>query len=124
MLGYCGINCENCDAYKGTVNNDMALLEKAAGTFWNGAYSAKDWVCLGCTPANQPFLAKYCAECAIRKCAVNKGLFNCAACPDFENCTSLHDFIEGESDGRVERTMKLLRERFIDLQDAKKTQEQ
>lgn len=111
MLGYCGINCDNCRAYKGTVNGDISLLEKAAGSFWNGAFSAKDWVCLGCRPADQPFLAKFCAQCKIRACAIGK-VQNCAACTDFENCSQLHEFIEGESEEIVQRMM-WLRERFL-----------
>lgn len=113
MLGYCGINCDNCRAYKGTVAGDMALLEQAAGSFWEGAFSAKDWVCLGCRPADQPFLAKFCAGCTIRACAVERGLANCAACPDYEGCSRLHDFLRGESKELIQ-TMALLRERFLD----------
>lgn len=113
MIGYCGIDCANCRAYKGTVSGDMALLEQAAGSFWSGAYSAKDWVCLGCKPADQPFLAKFCAGCKIRSCAIGRGLASCAACSDFEGCTQLHEFIKGESEALV-RTMTLLRERFLD----------
>ncbi len=115
MLGYCGINCEECPAYKGTVATDMSLLEKAAGSFWNGAYSAQEWVCLGCTPADQPFLAKFCAKCKIRDCAIEKGLPNCAACSDYETCKILHDFIKGESEALCQR-MDLLRQRFLALQ--------
>ena len=120
MLGYCGINCHDCSAYKGTVNSDMSLLEKTAGKFWNGAYSAKDWVCLGCKPADQPFLAKFCAECEIRVCAIGRKLQNCAACTDFDNCSKLHDFIKGESEELVWR-MRSLRERFLDTQSQKDT---
>jgi hypothetical protein len=115
MLGYCGINCQDCPAYEGTVKSQMSLLEKAAGSFWNGAYSAKDWVCLGCKPAHQPFLAKFCAKCEIRLCAVRKKVENCAACADFENCSKLQDFIKGESEGLVWR-MKSLRGCFLDRQ--------
>jgi len=115
MIGYCGINCDNCSAYKGTVNSDMSLLEKVAGSFWDGAYSAKDWVCLGCLPANQSFLGKFCAKCKIRVCAIERKVQNCAACNDFENCSKLHEFINGESEELVLR-MKLLRERFLDKQ--------
>jgi len=114
MLGYCGINCDECPAYKGTVATDMSLLEKSAGSFWNGAYSAQEWVCLGCTPADQPFLAKFCATCKIRVCAIAKGLPNCAACSDYETCTILHDFIKGESEALCQR-MGLLRQRFLAL---------
>ncbi len=112
MLAYCGINCDECPAYKGTVITDIALLEKAAGSFWNGAYNAQEWVCLGCTPADQPFLAKFCATCKIRDCAIAKGAQNCAACADYESCKLLHDFIKGESESLCKR-MEWLRGRFL-----------
>ncbi|MDD5265194.1 MAG: DUF3795 domain-containing protein [Candidatus Bipolaricaulis sp.] len=112
MLGYCGINCEECPAYQGTVTTDMSLLEKSAGSFWSGAYSAQEWVCLGCTPAEQPFLAKFCATCKIRVCAVGKGVPNCAACDGYESCALLHDFIKGESEVLCKR-MEWLRGRFL-----------
>jgi hypothetical protein len=114
MLGYCGINCDECAAYKGTVSTDIGLLEKAAGSYWDGAYSAQEWVCLGCTPADQPFLAKFCAQCKIRGCAVARGLPNCAACDAYGGCAMLHDFIKGESEALVQR-MDLLRGRFLAL---------
>jgi len=118
MLGYCGINCEVCPAYQGTVNTDLSLLEKAAGSFWSGAYSAKDWVCLGCTPADQPFLAKFCAKCEIRECAIGRNLQSCAACTDYQDCSRLHDFLKGESDSILLR-MDLLRERYLDIKGAR-----
>ena len=115
MLGYCGINCDECSAYKGTVNTDMSLLEKAAGSYWDGAYSAPEWVCLGCTPADQGFLAKYCATCKIRGCAIEKKVQNCATCDGYESCTMLKDFIKGENEALCKR-MEWLRGRFLALQ--------
>jgi hypothetical protein len=87
MLGYCGINCDECGAYKGTVNTDMALL--------------------------QQFIAQYCSNCQIRTCAIERNLPNCAACPDFENCSRLHDFIKGESE-EIALRMQLLRGRYLE----------
>jgi len=112
MLGYCGINCDACSAYQGTVNYDLASLEKAAGSFWSGAYSAKEWVCLGCLPADQPFLASFCAQCKLRTCAIARGVTNCAACAHFEACQQLQEFVAGESELLVQK-MRLLRERFL-----------
>jgi hypothetical protein len=111
MLGYCGINCDECTAYKGTVNTRIDLLEKAAGDYWNGAYSAQEWVCLGCTPSDQKFLAKYCATCKIRDCAIDRGVQNCAECSDYESCEMLKQFIAGESEALAQR-MDWLRGRF------------
>lgn len=28
MIGYCGLDCETCDAYLATVNDDQKLREK------------------------------------------------------------------------------------------------
>lgn len=112
MLGYCGIDCDACLAYRGTVTSDSELLERAAGDFWHGAYSAKDWVCLGCTPADQGFLAAFCAKCGIRACAIDKGVQNCAACDDCESCDQLRDFIAGEESEPLALRMTWLRERF------------
>jgi hypothetical protein len=114
-LGYCGINCQKCLAYQGTTDYDLSALEKLAGSLWDGKYSAKDWVCLGCQPPEQPFLAKYCADCKIRSCAVQRQVTNCAACDDFEHCEPLQTFIRDESADLVPK-MKLLRTRYIDRQ--------
>ena len=29
-IGYCGLDCEKCDAYIATINDDQALREKTA----------------------------------------------------------------------------------------------
>jgi hypothetical protein len=113
MLGYCGVNCAECPAYQGTVGSKMELLEKASQVFGNGAHSAKEWVCLGCTPADQAFLAKPCAACEMRTCAIAKGVQNCAACADYESCQRIQKILEPW--GLSER-MGWLRERFKAIQ--------
>lgn len=30
MIGYCGLDCEKCDAYLATIHGDQALREKTA----------------------------------------------------------------------------------------------
>lgn len=121
MLGYCGINCHECKAYKGTVTTDLTLLKKAGQSFCHGKYQPEDWVCLGCTPENQKFIAKYCRECVIRKCAVENQVENCAACHQYENCDKILDFIHDNSNEVPEKNellirMNLLRKRFLDSQ--------
>jgi hypothetical protein len=113
MLGYCGINCDQCPGYRGTVNTDQALLEEAARTYQQGAYTAEEWVCLGCLPADQAILARSCAECRVRACAVARGVQNCAACAEFEECPLLRDLLQEEGEA-VRRRMQLLRQRFLE----------
>ena len=36
MIGYCGLDCAQCDAYLATIHDDQALREK----------TAKAWACL------------------------------------------------------------------------------
>ncbi len=115
MLGYSGIDCAECMAYKGTVTTDAALLEKAAGKYQNGAFTLQEWGCLGCTPAEQPFLAKYCAKCEIRVCATAKCVPNCAACAEYDSCQQIKDFMEG---GELAQRVDWLRERFKALQSS------
>ena len=112
MLGFCGINCETCPAYRGTVTTDRSLLEKAAAEYGGAEQTFKDWICLGCTPANQGFLATYCAACAIRKCAIERKVQNCAACDDFESCTKIRSFLDTNPVGVAER-MTWLHERHL-----------
>ncbi len=112
MLGYCGINCLECRAYKGTVNGDETFLEQVAATYGKGAYQAHEWVCLGCGPHNQLFLARNCFSCEIRLCATERAVQSCAACDEFERCARLQAFIRTESPGLV-HTMEWLRANYL-----------
>ena len=75
MIGYCGLDCEKCDAYIATVNDDQALREK--GCRMNGAKTV------------------FCDSlCGIRKCALNKGVSTCGDCPDLEICPTVGAILE------------------------------
>jgi hypothetical protein len=115
MLGYCGINCDTCPAYQGTVNTRIELLKKAAQEYGEGKTAAKDWVCLGCSPADQKILATYCATCGIRTCAIDKGVQNCAACTEYDTCEKIKQFLEGDAE-ELRQRMGWLRERFKALE--------
>lgn len=77
MLAYCCLECDKCDAYLATQNNDDALRAKVA----------KEWKmepekinCNGCKKDNALF------NCEAKKCAIAKHLPTCAHCPDFPSC--------------------------------------
>ncbi|TAM48018.1 MAG: DUF3795 domain-containing protein [Acidobacteria bacterium] len=108
MVGYCGIDCLECRAYKATLEGDEKGLQEMAETFGKGVLRAHDWVCLGCGPQNQHLLATYCDSCRIRLCAATKGVFNCAECETFERCATLQEFLGTESE-TLARTMGWLR---------------
>lgn len=112
MIGFCGIDCAQCGAYQATVTGDEKRLTAMAAKLWNGAFKPEEWVCLGCKGENQDFISAYCGKCGIRKCAMDRDLPNCAACPEFESCRRLHDFIKDESE-HLSRMMGWLRERYL-----------
>ena len=95
MIAFCGLDCAGCEAYIATQANDedakLKLLEK-----WRVEFGAPDMplsavTCDGCTSTGR--LGGYCQECAVRACAVAKGVENCAHCADYETCETLQGFI-------------------------------
>jgi hypothetical protein len=112
MVGYCGIDCLECTAYKSTLKGDEKGLEHMVEKFGPKGGTLLDWVCLGCSPHNQHLLAKYCYTCKVRLCATAKGVSNCAECETFEQCATLQDFIKTESEA-LARTMGWLRASFL-----------
>ena len=95
-IGYCGLDCEQCDAYLATVNDDQDLREKTA-KLWaelNHVPILPEHIqCEGCRADGVKTV--FCEQmCEIRKCAVNKNVSTCGACADLEACLivrSIHE---------------------------------
>lgn len=88
LIGYCGLDCEKCDAYIATKNDDQALREKTA-KLWselNHATILPEHInCEGCRVDGVKTV--YCDKlCEIRHCAMGKGVATCGDCPDMEGC--------------------------------------
>ncbi|MFC2078763.1 DUF3795 domain-containing protein [Candidatus Bipolaricaulota bacterium] len=112
MLAYCGINCTECSAYKATVTSDEKLMHHVEEKFGDGTGTYRDWVCLGCLHPKPALIAKYCATCKIRGCAVERNVDICAACLDYDDCEKLQSFIK-EEDEAVALRMRWLRDAFV-----------
>lgn len=74
LIACCGLDCENCDARKATVNNDDALRKKTAKQ-WAEANDApikpEHINCMGCRTEGVKYL--YCSDlCPVRKCVSEK----------------------------------------------------
>ena len=94
MIAKCGLVCNECDAYIATQNNDLAALQKMseeASKQFNKTFTVEDSMCTGCLSAG--IQCPYCDECAVRLCALDKGVENCAYCEDF-GCETITAFIE------------------------------
>jgi hypothetical protein len=86
IIAVCGLDCAACEAYIATQAGDEAAKEKVAAK-WRVQYNslkidAKSITCDGCL-SDTGRLCGHCLECGPRLCAVERGLPNCAHCPDF-----------------------------------------
>jgi hypothetical protein len=88
LIASCGINCETCDAYIATLNNDDQLRKKTAES-WCQMFNAPSITvesinCTGCRPDGVKFA--HCNACEIRKCVRAKGYETCGECQDMSTC--------------------------------------
>ena len=95
LYAACGLDCSKCDAYIATQANDRAALEQVAAK-WRVDYnaptiSADNIQCDGCMAGGR--VIGHCGECGVRLCALERGLENCAACPDY-GCETLSAFLK------------------------------
>ena len=91
LIAYCGLNCEKCDAYIATKNNDNALREKTA-KLWselNNVLILPEHInCDGCRVNGRKTI--FCDKlCPIRQCAMQKGVVTCGECPEMEQCPKI-----------------------------------
>ncbi|MDD8048460.1 MAG: DUF3795 domain-containing protein [Thomasclavelia sp.] len=98
MIGYCGLNCRECEAYKATINNDEKMKEKVAKEWakLNNAPITSDMInCLGCKGdgPKTPFCESI---CEIRRCAVSKEYDSCGQCNRKDTCEKLKPIINSQ----------------------------
>ena len=79
MIGYCGLDCAQCDAYLATIHDDQALREKTAKA-WAEANQApilpEHINCEGCRVDGVKTV--YCEHlCKVRQCARKRGAATC-----------------------------------------------
>lgn len=96
MIGYCGLDCEKCDAYLATKNNDQALCEKTA-KLWaelnNAPILSEHINCEGCRLNGAKTV--FCDSlCEIRKCALNRDVTTCGNCSELEICPTVRVILE------------------------------
>lgn len=94
-IAYCGLDCEKCDAYIATKNNDQALRVKTA-KLWselNNAPILPEHInCQGCREKGVKTV--FCDKiCGIRQCALKKNFETCRDCEDLENCKVMGEII-------------------------------
>jgi len=94
MLAYCGLVCTDCNAYIAKQNDDDELRRKTAEE-WSrpgDPVSPEEINCDGCKTETGE-LYKWCPNCEVRACAIEKGVETCAHCDDF-GCDILENFFK------------------------------
>lgn len=95
IIAACGLICSECPAYQATQAGDRAAIEQVAAQ-WRVEYNipnitVQDVNCDGCMTGERH--CSHCSECEIRQCVSERGLQNCAYCPDFA-CERLENFFQ------------------------------
>ncbi len=85
MIAFCGLDCEQCEAFIATRKDDDAL-RAAVAERWARQYGApikpEHINCTGCSSAG--VRTYHCEQlCEVRKCAVRRSVGTCAECTDF-----------------------------------------
>ena len=96
MIAYCGLDCEKCDAYIATINDNQELRKKTA-KLWaelNNAPILPEHInCQGCRV--EGIKTVFCDSiCSIRQCVLKKGVATCGDCSELENCPTVETIIE------------------------------
>jgi len=103
IVAYCGLVCSECGAYLATQADDVAGLEKVVAE-WTQAYGITGLTvdsvrCDGCL-GTEGRKVGHCFECEVRLCALERGVLNCAGCPDY-GCAKIEAFFGFVPDART-----------------------
>jgi hypothetical protein len=108
MIGYCGLDCDQCVAFIATRNNDDALRAKVAEEWARESDAPIKPEHINCTGCQSPGVKTYYCDqlCEIRKCAIGKSFTTCAPCPGF-SCALVEVVLQNAPQARA--TLEALR---------------
>ncbi len=89
VIAYCGLICNDCPAFVATEKNDEEQKQKISKEWSSPDYevSPDEISCKGCNSGSE-ILLKFCKECEIRQCGIEKKMNNCAYCGEYP-CSKL-----------------------------------
>ncbi len=102
IIAYCGLLCDECPAYIATKENDVNKKDSLAKQWSCDDYivRAEDINCFGCSRDNTGPVFKFCMDCEIRRCGIEKEIENCAHCEEYP-CSNLDNPFEGSPVNRT-----------------------
>ena len=106
LIGFCGLDCERCEARIATIHQDEALREKVAESWsrLNGAEITPAMIhCEGCRVDG--IKTPYCESlCPIRQCALERRESTCGSCGQRNDCEKLSAIIRNNPDAAANLT--------------------
>lgn len=90
ILSRCGYRCDLCLAYRPNVEanpSNQQTLSDGWHKYFGFRLPAEQIICDGCMAENPCLIDK---KCPVRPCVLERGLANCAECPDYI-CEKLSD---------------------------------
>lgn len=101
MIAFCGLVCSECPAFRATHTDD-SHLRTATAALWSTQFGTniapEDINCRGCRNTDDELL-DYCRICEIRRCGLERGVPDCAGCPEYP-CSKLVRFFALVPDAR------------------------
>ena len=95
LISYCGLRCDECEAYLVTLANDDEGRARIAAE-WSKNYGAnlspEHINCLGCTTNTDVRLGHW-YECEYRICAQERDVATCGHCEDYA-CEKLQKLLD------------------------------
>ncbi|HYE11292.1 MAG TPA: DUF3795 domain-containing protein [Patescibacteria group bacterium] len=101
IIAYCGLICNECPVFLATRENDLQKKVELANQYTSDTYQVipADINCSGCTSScSQAF--KFCLECDIRLCGIEKEISNCAYCSEYP-CSKLEKPFENAPENKL-----------------------
>jgi len=91
LIGYCGLDCEHCDTYIATKNDDNELRIKTAKLWSELNHVEITPEMINCSGCRMNGIKTYFCEamCEIKKCAEGKSFETCADCGEIDDCKTL-----------------------------------
>jgi hypothetical protein len=108
MITACGLDCGACPVYRATRNGDIEQKTQVARDWSTSSQplSPEDIWCDSCMTAGVQF--QFCRICAIRLCNTERGLRDCAHCPEFV-CAKLEGHWKSFHASRARETLLEIR---------------
>ena len=107
--GTCGIDCAKCPSYIAYHTDDNSIREKLVAKLSTAEYkmNVEDFNCAGCK-ATDGVLFKFCSDCEIRTCGIEKDVLDCSYCSEFP-CSKIDDMTEKLGSDRALNNLKALK---------------